>query len=228
MLIADSVQALRCLGQLIAKSAEALFDLRDIHRARLLRFANLEHDLLGPRESRLANDNIIPNDGYPRESSQQRETRPCKGTVSETTGHKPWTKQLAGTTQRRRNVAERRRGLRADGRDRNQADDDDQGQHDGVFDCGWAVFGFEKSPNLLHERLHRNLHLLMCGERQLSGRERSPSRVARANALDQGKLCYFRPAVKSRRKTHHFELLSDFISHHALPEFTMRFARSHW
>jgi hypothetical protein len=31
-------------------------------------------------------------------------------------------------------------GLAADGLDRRQADDDDQGQHDGVFNSGGAVF----------------------------------------------------------------------------------------
>jgi len=51
-------------------------------------------------------------------------------------------------------VAERTVGCAAERLDRGDADQDDQGQHDGVFHCGRALFGNEKPSDTLGKSAH--------------------------------------------------------------------------
>ena len=53
-----------------------------------------------------------------------------------------------------RNAIERRVGVRADGLNRRQADDNDQRQHYRVLNCGWPIFGNEKALHLQSQSLH--------------------------------------------------------------------------
>ena len=66
----------------------------------------------------------------------------------------PKRNRLACAAKRCGEVAERRGSLSADRGDRDQADDDDQGQHHSVFDCGGAVFRREKPADLKGKATH--------------------------------------------------------------------------
>jgi len=63
-------------------------------------------------------------------------------------------RRLVGGADRSRNVAERRVGVRANGANSGQANDDNQGQHDGVFNRGRAIFGYQELLYFLRELLH--------------------------------------------------------------------------
>ena len=56
-----------------------------------------------------------------------------------------------------RNFVERCRSVGADGADSTQANNDDQSQHNSVFNCCWAVFTLQEITNLSGEILHGDL-----------------------------------------------------------------------
>src|SRR5437660_1372987 len=65
----------------------------------------------------------------------------------------------AGLADLGADVAEGVVGVGAERRDRRDAHDDDQGQHDGVLDRGRAVFVLQESDQVLRELLHGSLVL---------------------------------------------------------------------
>lgn len=56
-----------------------------------------------------------------------------------------------------RYIGERRRSVGSDRRNCSDADNDDQGQHNRVFNSGWAIFTLQKSLQLQGEILHNTL-----------------------------------------------------------------------
>lgn len=69
--------------------------------------------------------------------------------------------QLPGYT------CERGAGIGADRLNRRQTDDDDQGQHNRIFDCGRAIFRYEETLHLQSEILHSSFLQQLRRERLL-------------------------------------------------------------
>jgi hypothetical protein len=53
-----------------------------------------------------------------------------------------------------RNFVEGRRSVGADGADSTQANNNDQSQHNSVFNCCWTIFTLQKATDLSGEILH--------------------------------------------------------------------------
>ena len=80
-------------------------------------------------------------------------------------GEADWTVAAANTglgTQFGGNAVEGRRRVRADCRNGAQTHDDDQGQHDGVFDCGRAIFRNNETLHALDDVHHGGNLSLEC------------------------------------------------------------------
>lgn len=86
--------------------------------------------------------------------------RPATSRAAEWRGVRNRSSQLA-SAERAGDVAERRAGLGANRRDCHEANDHDECQHDGVFNCGRPVLGSEESTNSLREGHHLDSHLVV-------------------------------------------------------------------
>jgi hypothetical protein len=53
-------------------------------------------------------------------------------------------------------------GLRSDALNGTDTDDDDQGQHDRIFDCRWAVFGNQEILDAAHQMCHLRFSYFYC------------------------------------------------------------------
>src|SRR5258708_7583711 len=71
-------------------------------------------------------------------------------------------------------VADRREGrirVAAQGGNRHQANHDNEGQHDGIFNGGGAVFTFDEVQDVLSKLLHGRIPLIKC---DVSGPQDNP------------------------------------------------------
>src|SRR5947207_2925176 len=71
-----------------------------------------------------------------------------------------WSGSATGAADGGANATERRVGVVAEGRNRADADNDNQGQHDGVFNCGRAIFGLHELDVILGELTHGSLQIV--------------------------------------------------------------------